>query len=337
LVNLFGKSIISNLAYLLRTGFEDGNKLMKLLIGYDGSACSEAALDDLKTAGLPNEIEALVMTVAEVWLPPPPNDETLSEYAKDLQTHPQFFKAYERNAQAITEAEAMAKYAQNRLRQNFPAWKIKAEANYGSAAWEIIKKANEIDADLIVVGSHGHSAIGRFFLGSISQKVLTEAHCSVRVARGRVEVDPMPSRILIGFDGSTGANAAVEAVASRNWREQSDVKLVAVTNPITPSAIGRFVSPIADWVEDANAGERKWLEKSAESSLQKLQKTGLNTTFLVEAGNPKQILAQKAERWHADSIFVGAAGFGSRLEKFFLGSVSAAVAARAHCSVEIVR
>ena len=41
--------------------------------------------------------------------------------------------------------------------------------------------------DLIVVGSHGRSALGRFMLGSVSQKVVTEAHCSVRVARGRAQ------------------------------------------------------------------------------------------------------------------------------------------------------
>jgi len=51
---------------------------MKILIGYDGSACSDAALDDLKTAGLPEEVEAVVMSVAEVWLPPPPENENLS-------------------------------------------------------------------------------------------------------------------------------------------------------------------------------------------------------------------------------------------------------------------
>lgn len=45
---------------------------MKLLIGYDGSRCSEAALDDLTHAGLPVKGEAMVISVAEVWLPPPP-------------------------------------------------------------------------------------------------------------------------------------------------------------------------------------------------------------------------------------------------------------------------
>ena len=44
---------------------------MKLLIAYDGSECADAALDDLTHAGLPERGEALVVSVAEVWLPPP--------------------------------------------------------------------------------------------------------------------------------------------------------------------------------------------------------------------------------------------------------------------------
>lgn len=311
---------------------------MKILIGYDGSACSNAALDDLKLAGLPEEkVEAVVMSIAEVWLPPPPENESLSEYAMDLQTHPQPFKAYQTHAKAVTEAEAFAKHARRRLRQMFPDWRVSGEANCGSPAWEIMTKAGEMNADLIVLGSHGRSAVGRFFLGSISQKVLTEADCSVRIARGRVEVDPVPSRIIIGFDGSPGADAAIESVISRSWREQSEVKLIAVSDPITPSAIGRFVPPIANWVEEANKGEREWLEKLAEGSLQKLRAAGLTTSLSIVSGNPKQVLVDEATRWHADSIFVGANRFGSRLERFLLGSVSAAVAARAHCSVEVVR
>ena len=40
---------------------------MKLLVAYDGSACSEAALDDLLKAGLPQASEAHVISVAEIW------------------------------------------------------------------------------------------------------------------------------------------------------------------------------------------------------------------------------------------------------------------------------
>ena len=57
--------------------------------------------------------------------------------------------------------------------------------------------------------------------------------------------------------------------------------------------------------------------------------------ILIE-GDPKRLLLQEAERFGADTIFVGAKGL-SRIERVLLGSVSATVAARAPCSVEIVR
>jgi hypothetical protein len=43
---------------------------MKILIAYDGSDCADAALEDLKNAGLPKTAEAIVMSLADVFLPP---------------------------------------------------------------------------------------------------------------------------------------------------------------------------------------------------------------------------------------------------------------------------
>jgi nucleotide-binding universal stress UspA family protein len=63
---------------------------------------------------------------------------------------------------------------------------------------------------------------------------------------------------------------------------------------------------------------------------------GLQVSTLVKQEDPKQLLCEEAERWGADCIFVGAKGVG-RLERLLIGSVSSAVAARAHCSVEVIR
>ena len=82
---------------------------------------------------------------------------------------------------------------------------------------------------------------------------------------------------------------------------------------------------------------RARLQKLAEPALQKLKDAGLTATLSIVAGNPKHILVEEAARWHADGIFVGANDAGSRFERFLLGSVSAAGAARANCSVEVVR
>jgi len=55
------------------------NEIFKILIAYDGSACSDAALEDLRLAGLhETDVEALTISVAEVWLPPS-NSETESD------------------------------------------------------------------------------------------------------------------------------------------------------------------------------------------------------------------------------------------------------------------
>ena len=42
--------------------------MMKILIGYDGSNSADAALSDLKRAGLPHEAEALIISVADVMM-----------------------------------------------------------------------------------------------------------------------------------------------------------------------------------------------------------------------------------------------------------------------------
>jgi nucleotide-binding universal stress UspA family protein len=308
---------------------------MKVLIAYDGSNCAEAAIDDLRKAGLPETGEALVVSVAEVWLPPPNGDDA---HVTDDPYIQKMVRGYrEKGERALAESKDYADRARERLERIIPEWNIETRPTYGSPAWEILSVAEQEDVDLVVVGSHGQTAFGRAFLGSISQKVLTEARCSVRIARGKIEVDPTPTRIVIGFDSSRGAKAAVDNVSARNWPADTEVRLVSVTDPVRPTAIGRFVPPIASAVEEVNEGERDWLEQLAGSAIEKLTAAGLSATLHILPGNPKRLLVDEAEQWNADSIFMGANAFGSRIERFLIGSTSAAVAARAHCSVEVIR
>ena len=306
---------------------------MKLLVAYDGSNCSDAAIDDLVQAGLPLNGEALAVSVSEIWMPlPDAESENSDPYLEELGKHYR-----ERGEAALAEAKHLADRAADRLKVVLPGWEISSEASYGSPAWEVLSTADKFGADLIVVGSHGQSAISRIVIGSISQKILTEAFCSVRVARGRVDVDPSPQRLVIGFDNSKGAEAAVDAVVSRRWMDGSQVRLVSVLDPVKPSLIGRLIPPVAKAVDEINESEVRWIEEKAESALAKLRNAGLDASLHLHAGNPKRMIVEEAEHWSADCIFVGANKFGSRVERFLLGTTSSAVAARAHCSVEVVR
>jgi nucleotide-binding universal stress UspA family protein len=310
---------------------------MKILIGYDGSASSDAVLDDLQQAGLPDECVALVMSIAEVWLPPPPPAsyeilETTEPSPKSVGPH----FTYDKQLRAVEDAKANAEQAAIRLKTNFPKWDISAEGTSGSPAWELIFKAERWKPELIVVGSQGRSALGRFVLGSVSQKVLAEAACSVRVARGRVE-KPSPVRIIVGIDGSAGAEAAVRAVAARNWPAQSEAKVVIVDDPIEPTMVGELIPGVPQSVADVGVEYRKQITAMVEDAAKRLNSQNLTATGIVEEGNPKHVIVRLAEKWGANCIFVGSTGFSSRLERFLIGSVASAIASRAHCSVEVVR
>ncbi|HEY9284649.1 MAG TPA: universal stress protein, partial [Pyrinomonadaceae bacterium] len=156
-------------------------EVTRVLIAYDGSECSDAALDDLRRAGLPSSAEALVLTVADVIVPPP--DEELpggpAVHIAEVERH-----AREKAEKATKEARACAARAAERVKADFPGWSVRAEVECDSPPWAVIKTAERLRADLVVVGSHRHAvAGGRLILGSTSQRVLYEAHCSVRVAR----------------------------------------------------------------------------------------------------------------------------------------------------------
>jgi nucleotide-binding universal stress UspA family protein len=307
---------------------------MKLLIAYDGSKDADAAIDDLRSSGLPQTGSARVISVAEVWLPPPeslddPDVEQPSAYIEDLTR-----EYRQKGEKALAEAEMLATFATGRVKTSLPKWDVTSVASYGSPGWEIVTEAENMDADLIVVGAQGRSFLSRLVLGSISQRVLTEAHCSVRVGRGRIDLDFGPSRIVVGFDGSQGSKAAVAAIADRNWAEGTEVVLIAANDSAVSATIGRFVTPVA---RSMDVSETALIERSAAVAIDKLKSRGLVANFRVEFGNPKDVLPNEAEKWGADCIFVGANAWGSRLERFLIGSTSAAVAARSHCSVEVVR
>jgi nucleotide-binding universal stress UspA family protein len=314
---------------------------MKILVAYDGSDCADAALDDLQRAGLPDAVEALVISVAEVWLPPPPPSSLeLLEEAEDSGEIPvtaEVQKVYEKHTKAVEAVKALAERARSRLQKNFPGWQVSAEGVPGSPAWEIIGRADALKPDLIVVGSQGRSALGRFVLGSVSQKILSEARSSVRVARGRVEVDSSPVRLVVAVDGSPGSTAAIHAVAARPWPKGSEARVIVVEDPLVPTALGRLIPPVARWIEESDKEDAQWVQRTADEAVSELSGTGLSVSSQVEVGEPKHVLVEQAEKFGADCIFLGSTGFSSSFSRFLLGSVSAAVAARAHCSVEVVR
>jgi nucleotide-binding universal stress UspA family protein len=173
----------------------------------------------------------------EAWLWPGSNREAAESTSAVLEIA-SVTKAHKRALQAVEEARTRAVQASGRVRASFPAWEVQAEAHGESPAWAIIRRADEWKADMVVVGSHGRSVFGRLILGSVSQKVVTEASRSVRVGRGRVLQSDSPVRIVIGVDGSPGAEAAARAVTGRLWPVGSEARVISGLHPMMITAIG---------------------------------------------------------------------------------------------------
>jgi nucleotide-binding universal stress UspA family protein len=307
---------------------------MKILIGYDGSESSDGALEDLRRAGLPESAEVLVMTIADVFIPPPISE---ADDMFPMQVPAGVRRAHQRAERKLKEAGQLGARATDRIRKYFPKWEVHHEAFADSPAWAIIRKADERNPDLIVVGAHGHSILGgRLILGSVSQRVLYQAKTSVRIARGRGGSPDAPVRIVIGLDGSPDSNAAVTAVSERNWPQGTEVRLISVVDSVMAILPEPFDASGVKWIETDEEANWDEVRQHFEPMAEKLRAADLRASVIIRRGNAKDELVNEAQSWSADCVFLGAKGMRG-IQRLLLGSVSAAVAASAHCSVEIVR
>jgi len=93
------------------------NQPMRILVAYDGSSGADAVLTDLQRAGFSNDVEAIVLSVADVCMWPtsdPDANRTMPALAS-------VEKAHRQALQAVEQARALATKASTRLRDCFPA------------------------------------------------------------------------------------------------------------------------------------------------------------------------------------------------------------------------
>ena len=301
---------------------------MKILVAYDGSISADAAISDLRRAGLPEEGEALVVCVED-------GHHVGETHGPVEQAHDHSWKS------RLADADLRGEKAAERINICFPRWAVSSEALWGSPVKVILDVSAWWKPDLLVVGSHGHSRVARLFMGSVSLELVHKAACSVRVARTRASIGTGTVRIVIGNDGSPEAEAVVRCVADRSWPEKTEAQIISVARTLTPVVSALDASTFAQesayaLICDADERMRQRLGEIAAESAARLRRAGLNATCTVSDADPREAILAAAELGNADAIFVGARGVG-RMERLLLGSVSSYVVTHAHCTVEVVR
>ncbi|MEX0802019.1 MAG: universal stress protein [Candidatus Binatia bacterium] len=136
----------------------------KILVAYDGSDGAKLALAKAVEIAKASQTEMHVLAVGRI----PEYAETVSEVAEEKDQAQRYY------TKILDDAST-------RLKQQGLSAAIRLE--FGKPADVILRIAEELTVELIVMGTNPHSPITRRFLGATVDKVIDHAHCSVLVVR----------------------------------------------------------------------------------------------------------------------------------------------------------
>ncbi|HWF14520.1 MAG TPA: universal stress protein [Candidatus Acidoferrales bacterium] len=142
-------------------------------------------------------------------------------------------------------------------------------------------------------------------------------------------------KMLIAIDGSDFSEAALQSVIARPWNAGTEIKVLHVVEP-PALLIGREMGAYDPEFEMVWKAVRERAKDLMDKAAHKLRAAGFQVSTELVEGEPKSLIIDAANEWHADMIVVGSHGW-SGLNRFLMGSVSEAVVRHAHCSVEIIR
>jgi nucleotide-binding universal stress UspA family protein len=194
-------------------------------------------------------------------------------------------------------------------------------ARHGDPKTTILELAEDLQAELIVIGSNCKNTMERLLIGSVCQAVLNRASCPVIVAKTPCglaqEAAPGFRNILIPVDNSAFSDAAVKWLANFSWAQNTQFVVAAAVEQDT------------DFEEVNQTLNKRAADLSANLRTNKV-------TTVTAPGEPGQAIIDLARECNADLIVMGSHG-RTGLKKVILGSVSQAVSQVAPCAVAIVR
>jgi nucleotide-binding universal stress UspA family protein len=218
--------------------------------------------------------------------------------------------------------------------------KAKAAICYGIAADKILDFAAENEIDLTIMATHGRGGITRWWMGSVAEKVISEATAPVLLVRSK-----RPSKtgiagklkslhnIIAPLDGSDIGEAALpyaEILAMNSGALVSLLQVVSPPGTVEASLLGgpdwrKFVKAMHDAGED-------YLKNIAE----RLSDKGIKSTYEVVTGDPADKIVEYADDKKASLIAMSTHG-RTGLTRWVLGSIADKVLHGARIPILLVR
>ena len=184
------------------------------------------------------------------------------------------------------------------------------------------------DSSLLVLGSRGHSRAGELFMGSASQHLAGHAPCPVAVVRP-AEV-PDAKRIVVGLDGSSASEAALDFACRRARVTGETVAALRAADygPVHLDRKGRLPDALGVFLTE----QEHQLAASVTVAEAANPDVAIGPEFI--ALSPAVALVEASRQ--ASLLVVGSRGLNA-FTGMLLGSVSHEVLHRAQCPVVVVR
>jgi nucleotide-binding universal stress UspA family protein len=230
----------------------------------------------------------------------------------------------------------------NRTANKLHSDNIKAELviRYGAAADKILDFTAEQEIDLIIMATHGRSGITRWWMGSVAEKVISEATAPVLLVRsqrprktGTSDKLNLPHKILAPLDGSDIGESALpyaEAIASSSRGSINLLQVISPPGTVEANLLGgpdwrKFVKAMHDAGED-------YLKGIAE----RLNSKNIKVTYEIATGDPADKIVEYATNIRASMVAMSTHG-RTGITRWVLGSVADKVLHGARIPILLVR
>ena len=194
-----------------------------------------------------------------------------------------------------------------------------------NTSYGICDYAENHHADLVVVGTHGRTGVAHLMMGSVAERVVRHAPCSVLVVRSAAEVATFPRHILVATDFSDLSKCALRDAARLGRAFDAKITVLHVFRESPDSLPGNMVGYLS--LADVEGQLRGALD-----AIHKEHFEGRGGVDLVMSTAPALAIARYAQRHEVDLIVMGTHG-RTGLRRMLIGSIAEKTTRIAPCAV----
>lgn len=300
----------------------EGGRFGHILVPLDGSSLAEAVLTLVERLAVAENARVTLLHVLERGAPATVHGE--------------------RHLRELAEAEAYLREIAARLEAAGISTTYHAhEVPEGDVARSIVQHADEEEADLIAITTHGGGRVRHLLFGSIAQQVLQRGSVPVLLARPPSEGGTgtfLPGPVLVPLDGTRAAEVALEPAADLARALGQELHLVMVV--ATPETVRGDRTAVQTLLPASTRAaldvERQDAGAYLDGLAERLQSANLTVTTDVRRGGTASALAGEAEE-HGVGVMVVATHGRAGLQAIWAGSVGARLLARTRAPILLLR